>query len=273
MALRVSQRDAPLREFSEVTTVTLTVQPEAVPDVSLTCESQTPLASSPFVCEGSVSTSAEYEFSVDSGVLVGGVSLDEASMTHQGLRRRSSSSSPRTPDAPGGAYAFSLTVGNGRAAVSVIANGSPTGGSITATLGRTGRRGAASSGRHAMRRARPRRPCGPSAAGRMQRASVTRVAGAKSAPARRRFVSSYPDAGATLDDIREAVTTLEEIERPRGACLAARARSRRGLRVPLRKARAVLGASETPPPESHRAQLITKTNTPLRRRHPSSSSS
>ena len=59
----------------------MTVLAEAVPDVALTCESQTPLASSPFVCEGSVSTSAEYEFSVERGVLVGGVSLDQASMT------------------------------------------------------------------------------------------------------------------------------------------------------------------------------------------------
>ena len=34
VSLRVSQRDAPSREFSEVTTVTLTVLAEAAPDVA-----------------------------------------------------------------------------------------------------------------------------------------------------------------------------------------------------------------------------------------------
>ena len=45
----------------------------------------------------------------------------------------------------------------------------------------------------------------------------------------------YLDPGATLDDLREAVTTLEETDGPRGACWAARTRSRWILGSPARR--------------------------------------
>ena len=51
--------------------------------------------------------------------------------------------------------------------------------------------------------------------------------------------------GATLDDLREAVTTLEETARTARACLAARTRLQRGLRSHQKDARAALLARET----------------------------
>lgn len=139
VALFVTAKDQPGREASKLTSVELTVLAEKVPTVALTCESATPLASAPFVCAGSVKAADGeiYEFSIASGVLVGGVSLEAAAMT--------STEGVVTPNAffikldanvltPGGSYAFALTVGSERAVVSVVANGSPTGGIISAEL-------------------------------------------------------------------------------------------------------------------------------------------
>ena len=57
-----------------------------------------------------------------------------------------------------------------------------------------------------------------------------------------------PDAGATLDDIREAVTTLEEIEKTARRVLGGAHPITTGIESALRKAQAALRARETPPP-------------------------
>ena len=46
--------------------------------------------------------------------------------------------------------------------------------------------------------------------------------------------ASYKNPGATFDDLREAVATLEELNGPHGACSVAHIRSQRGLRVSWR---------------------------------------
>ena len=56
----------------------------------------------------------------------------------------------------------------------------------------------------------------------------------------------YKDEGATLDDLREAVTTLEEIERTARRVLGGAHPLTKGIEDDLRNARATLGARETP---------------------------
>ena len=58
--------------------------------------------------------------------------------------------------------------------------------------------------------------------------------------------SLYRDDGATLDDIREAVTTLAETERTARRVLGGAHPITRGIEVALRDARAALHARETP---------------------------
>ena len=55
------------------------------------------------------------------------------------------------------------------------------------------------------------------------------------------------DPAATLDDLREAVTTLEEIERTARQVLGGAHPDTTGIEATLRNARAVLSARETPP--------------------------
>ena len=57
----------------------------------------------------------------------------------------------------------------------------------------------------------------------------------------------YEDDGATLDDLREAVTTLEETQRTARRVLGGAHPLVVGIEGELRNARAVLRARETPP--------------------------
>ena len=56
----------------------------------------------------------------------------------------------------------------------------------------------------------------------------------------------YDDPGATLDNLREAVTTLEEIERIARRVLGGSHPLTTGIEWDLQKARAALRARETP---------------------------
>ena len=56
----------------------------------------------------------------------------------------------------------------------------------------------------------------------------------------------YLDAGATLDDLREAVTTLEDTERVARQVLGAAHPTTGDIEDELRKSRAALRARETP---------------------------
>ena len=56
------------------------------------------------------------------------------------------------------------------------------------------------------------------------------------------------DPGATLDDLREAVETLEDAERIARRVLGRAHPTTAGIERSLRNARAVLRARETPPP-------------------------
>ena len=58
----------------------------------------------------------------------------------------------------------------------------------------------------------------------------------------------YKDDGATLDDLREAATTLEETERIARRVMGGLHPTTTGIENALRVARAVLRARETPPP-------------------------
>ena len=60
----------------------------------------------------------------------------------------------------------------------------------------------------------------------------------------------YKDTGAALDDLREAVTTLEDTERIARRVLGGAHPLTEGIEKELRYARAVLDARETPPAES-----------------------
>jgi len=60
--------------------------------------------------------------------------------------------------------------------------------------------------------------------------------------------SLYKDAGATLDDLREAVTTLEDTERTARRVLGGAHPALPPIEASLRNARAALAARETPPP-------------------------
>ena len=62
--------------------------------------------------------------------------------------------------------------------------------------------------------------------------------------------SLYWDAGASLDDVREAVTTLEDAERIARRVLGGTHPLTAGIENDLRNAWAALRARETPPPGS-----------------------
>ena len=62
--------------------------------------------------------------------------------------------------------------------------------------------------------------------------------------------SLYKDDGATLDDLREAVTTLEDTERISRRVFGAAHPLTAAIEGDLRNVRAVLRARETPPPGS-----------------------
>ena len=67
--------------------------------------------------------------------------------------------------------------------------------------------------------------------------------------------SLYQDDAATLDELREAVKTLEETERTSRRVLGGAHPHTMGIERSLRNARAKLRARETPPPlpwEAHR---------------------
>ena len=59
--------------------------------------------------------------------------------------------------------------------------------------------------------------------------------------------SLYTDAEATVDDVREAVTTLEETERIARRVLGGAHPLTEGIEGDLRRSRAVLRARDTPP--------------------------
>ena len=56
----------------------------------------------------------------------------------------------------------------------------------------------------------------------------------------------YKDEGATLDDLREAMTTLEETARTARRVFGGSHPTTKGIELELQKARAVLRARETP---------------------------
>ena len=58
----------------------------------------------------------------------------------------------------------------------------------------------------------------------------------------------YKDDAVTLDDLREAVTTLEEIERTARRVFGGAHPLTAGIEATLRDARLVLGGARTPPP-------------------------
>ena len=60
--------------------------------------------------------------------------------------------------------------------------------------------------------------------------------------------SLYKDDGATLDDLREAVTTLEDTERIARRVLGGAHPLTEGIEYELQDARAALRAREPPPP-------------------------
>ena len=57
----------------------------------------------------------------------------------------------------------------------------------------------------------------------------------------------YGDDGATLDDLREAVTTLEDVERTARRVFGGAHPTTTEIEKPLKTARAALRARETPP--------------------------
>ena len=63
-------------------------------------------------------------------------------------------------------------------------------------------------------------------------------------------IALYEDASATLDDLREAVTTLEGTERIARRVLGGAHPTTTGIFVTLLNARAALAARESPPPPS-----------------------
>ena len=58
----------------------------------------------------------------------------------------------------------------------------------------------------------------------------------------------FRDAGATLDDLREAVATCEDTQRIARRVFGGAHPDTEGIETILREARAVLRARETPPP-------------------------
>ena len=72
-------------------------------------------------------------------------------------------------------------------------------------------------------------------------------------PLRLRWVygeALYEDAAATLDELREAVTTLEDVERTARRVLGGAHPGVGTIEISLRDARAALRARETPPSSS-----------------------
>ena len=63
--------------------------------------------------------------------------------------------------------------------------------------------------------------------------------------------SLYNDASATLDDLREAVTTLDDVDRIARRVFGGAHPSTRSIEHNLRDARAALRARETPLPGYH----------------------
>ena len=63
-------------------------------------------------------------------------------------------------------------------------------------------------------------------------------------------VALYKDASATLDDLCEAVETLEETERTARRVLGGAHPITKGLEISLQNARAALRVRETPPPRN-----------------------
>ena len=60
----------------------------------------------------------------------------------------------------------------------------------------------------------------------------------------------YTDPDATLDDVREAVTTLEDVTRIARRVLGGAHPLTFDIEFDLKHARAALGARETPPPSA-----------------------
>ena len=60
----------------------------------------------------------------------------------------------------------------------------------------------------------------------------------------------YQDAGATLDDLREAVTTVEDVERIARRVFGGAHPFAEEMEITLRTVRAALAAHETPSPGS-----------------------
>jgi len=65
----------------------------------------------------------------------------------------------------------------------------------------------------------------------------------------------YKNDGATLDNLREAVTTLEDVERTARRVFGGAHPTVQQIEVALRDARAALRALETPPPPPPPAPL------------------
>ena len=65
----------------------------------------------------------------------------------------------------------------------------------------------------------------------------------------------YKDPGATLDDVREAVTTLEDMARTARRVFGGAHPSTTGIEKSLQSARAALHARETPPVEGGKTQV------------------
>ena len=80
------------------------------------------------------------------------------------------------------------------------------------------------------------------------RAEELRKASLEFEPMRRTYAQAlYHDPGATLDDLREAVKTLEETERTARRVLGGANPTTTAIECELRKSRAALRARETPP--------------------------
>ncbi len=60
----------------------------------------------------------------------------------------------------------------------------------------------------------------------------------------------YQDTGATLDDLREALTTLEETDRTARRVLGGEHPTTEGIEGSMQAARAALRARETPPTDA-----------------------
>ena len=65
----------------------------------------------------------------------------------------------------------------------------------------------------------------------------------------------YMDASATLDDLREAVTTLEELERTARRVFGGAHPLTTAIEIDLQHARAALRARETPPAGDKRRKI------------------